>query len=184
MPKILVFLLMCGICFGPALAQQQDNAASTSAPAQPEFTAAGFGDWLLRCAQLEGRPRSCEILHSVSNQGQVVAQIAIGRVAAGQPLSLTLVVTPNITITTVPKMILPGGTGRAQSSVDLNWRHCSPGLCLADVALTDATLTHMRRLTENGRMEFLTSDGRQAQMAISLRGISAALDALGREAAR
>jgi invasion protein IalB len=182
-------LVISGLCSGAVLAQQQNNAApgagaSTAASTQPEFTTAGFGDWLLRCAQPDGRARSCEILHSVSNQGQVIAQLAIGRPAAGQPLALTLVVAPNVTITTAPKMSLTSTAGRAATNVDFSWRRCLPGLCVADVNASDSVLAQMRRQTESGSLDFLAADGRGVQLPISFRGISAALDALGREAGR
>jgi len=159
-----VLLVFCIGFFSPsasAQAQAPNNAAP--AAAQPEFTTAGFGDWLLRCSH---------------------AQLAIGRAAAGQPLMLTLVVAPNITITTAPKIALPGAAGRASSNVDLNWRRCLPGLCFADANASDASLAQMRRQTENGRLDFQTADGRDMQLPISFRGISAALDALARETSR
>ncbi|MFY7925000.1 MAG: invasion associated locus B family protein [Aquidulcibacter sp.] len=184
-----VLLVFCIGFFSPsasAQAQAQAQAPNNAAPAaaQPEFTTAGFGDWLLRCSQPEGRARNCEVIHAVTVQGQTLAQLAIGRAAAGQPLMLTLVVAPNITVTTAPKIALPGAAGRASSNVDLNWRRCLPGLCFADANASDASLAQMRRQTENGRLDFQTADGRDMQLPISFRGISAALDALGREPSR
>jgi invasion protein IalB len=180
-----VLLLFCVCTYSPS-ASAQAQAPNNAAPAatQPEFTTAGFGDWLLRCSQPEGRARNCEIIHAVMVQGQTLAQLAIGRAAPGQSLMVTLVVAPNITITTAPKIALPGAAGRASSNVDLNWRRCLPGLCFADANASDASLAQMRRQTENGRLDFQTADGRDMQLPISFRGISAALDALGRETSR
>jgi invasion protein IalB len=93
---------------GPVLAQappEAPAAPSTAQPgARPEFTTAGFGDWVLRCTQPEGRARNCEIVQSLNTQGQMVAQFALGRAEAGQPLRLTLAILPNVTLDTPPRL--------------------------------------------------------------------------------
>jgi hypothetical protein len=78
-------------------------AAQAIAPvlAEPSTTTASFGDWVLRCQRIgegDAEPRICEVGQSMQAQGQKVpiAQIAIGRSAAGEPLRVTVVLQPDL----------------------------------------------------------------------------------------
>ncbi|MFN6251387.1 MAG: invasion associated locus B family protein [Acetobacteraceae bacterium] len=173
---------------GPVLAQAPREAPAAPPTAQPgarpEFTTAGFGDWVLRCTQPEGRAKNCEIVQSLNAQGQVVAQFALGRAEAGQPLRLTLAIPPNLAIDTPPRLVPNAAANDARVVVDLVWRRCFPNICLADVAPSDALLQQFRRQTENAQVRFVSGEGRENTLPLSLRGLAAALDALARETAR
>ncbi len=173
---------------GPVFAQAAREAPAAPSAAQPaarpEFTTAGFGDWVLRCTQPEGRAKNCEIVQSINAQGQVVAQFALGRAEAGQPIRLTLAVPPNLALDTPPRLVPNASANDARSVVDLAWRRCFPTICLADMALSEALLQQFRRQNEAAQMRFVSGDGRENALPLSLRGIAAALDALAREAGR
>lgn len=173
---------------GPVLAQAPREAPAARPTAQPgarpEFTTAGFGDWVLRCTQPEGRAKNCELVQSLNAQGQVVAQFALGRPEAGQPLRLTLAIPPNLAIDTPPRLVPNAAANDARAVVDLVWRRCFPTLCLADVAPSDALLQQFRRQTENAQVRFVSGEGRENTLPLSLRGLAAALDALARETGR
>jgi invasion protein IalB len=173
---------------GPVLAQAPREAPAAPPTAQPgarpEFTTAGFGDWVLRCTQPEGRAKNCEIVQSLNAQGQVVAQFALGRAEAGQPLRLTLAIPPNLAIDTPPRLVPNAAANDARVVVDLVWRRCFPNICLADVAPSDALLQQFRRQTENAQVRFVSGEGRENTLPLSLRGLAAALDALARETGR
>ena len=172
----------------PVLAQaprEAPAAPSTAQPAaRPEFTTAGFGDWVLRCTQPEGRAKNCEIVQSINAQGQVVAQFALGRAEAGQPIRLTLAVPPNLALDTPPRLVPNATVTDGRGVVDLVWRRCFPTICLADTAPSEALLQQFRRQNEAAQMRFVSGDGRENALPLSLRGIAAALDALARETAR
>ena len=173
---------------GPVLAQAPREAPAAPSTAQPgtrpEFTTAGFGDWVLRCSQPEGRAKNCEIVQSLNAQGQVVAQFALGRAEAGQPLRLTLAIPPNVALDTPPRLVPNAAGNDARAVVDLAWRRCFPNICLADVAPSDALLQQFRRQTENAQVRFVSGEGRENTLPLSLRGLAAALDALARETGR
>ena len=181
-------LLLSVTLAGPVLAQaprEAPTAPSTAQPAaRPEFTTAGFGDWVLRCSQPEGRAKNCEIVQSLNAQGQVVAQFALGRAEAGQPLRLTLAIPPNVALDTPPRLVPNAAGNDARAVVDLAWRRCFPNICLADVAPSDALLQQFRRQTENAQVRFVSGEGRENTLPLSLRGLAAALDALARETGR
>jgi invasion protein IalB len=172
---LLVMALM-----GPVFAQAPREAPA----ARPEFTTAGFGDWVLRCTQPEGRAKNCEVVQSINAQGQVVAQFALGRTEAGQPIRLTLAVPPNVTLDTAPRLVPNASANDARGAVDLGWRRCFPTVCLADMAPSEALLQQFRRQNEAAQMRFVSGDGRENALPLSLRGIAAALDALARETTR
>jgi invasion protein IalB len=173
---------------GPVFAQaaREAPAAPSAQPpsTRPEFTTAGFGDWVLRCTQPEGRAKNCEVVQSINAQGQVVAQFALGRTEAGQPIRLTLAVPPNVTLDTAPRLIPNATANDARGAVDLGWRRCFPTVCLADMAPSEALLQQFRRQNEAAQMRFVSGDGRENALPLSLRGIAAALDALARETTR
>jgi invasion protein IalB len=173
---------------GPALAQATREAqpAPSNAPpaARPEFTTAGFGDWVLRCTQPEGRAKNCEIVQSINAQGQAVAQFALGRAEAGQPIRLTLAVPPNLALDTPPRLVPNATVTDGRGVVDLVWRRCFPTICLADTAPSEALLQQFRRQNEAAQVRFVSGEGRENTLPLSLRGIAAALDALARETAR
>ena len=181
-------LLLSVTLADPVLAQAPREAPAAPSTAQPgtrpEFTTAGFGDWVLRCSQPEGRAKNCEIVQSLNAQGQVVAQFALGRAEAGQPLRLTLAIPPNVAIDTPPRLVPNAAANDARAVVDLAWRRCFPNICLADVAPSDALLQQFRRQTENAQVRFVSGEGRENTLPLSLRGLAAALDALARETGR
>jgi invasion protein IalB len=180
----LVLLLAVALAT-PSFGQGAPAAPSTAQPSsRPEFTTAGFGDWILRCTHPEGRAKNCEIVQSLNAQGQVVAQFALGRAEAGQPLRLTLAIPPNVALDTAPRLVPTAAGADARGVLDLAWRRCLPTVCLADLAPSDALLQQFRRQTENAQVRFVSGDGRENTLPMSLRGISAALDALAREAGR
>jgi invasion protein IalB len=55
---------------------------------------------------------------------------------------------------------------------------------LADTAPSEALLQQFRRQNEAAQVRFVSGDGRENALPLSLRGIAAALDALARETAR
>lgn len=178
--------IICEMMLGTtsAFAQAPREASAAQPAARPEFTTASFGDWVLRCTQPEGRAKNCEIAQSLNAQGQVVAQFALGRTEAGQPLRLTLVIPPNVMLDTPPRLI-PNVVGNDQRTpLDLTWRRCFPNLCLADLAPSEALLQQFRRSSESAQVKFVSGEGRESTLPLSLRGISAALDALAREVGR
>ena len=178
-------VLLLGLLLAPPTLAQAPREAPVAPPAaRPEFTTAGFGDWVLRCAQPEGRAKNCEIVQSINAQGQVVAQFALGRAEAGQPIRLTLAVPPNLALDTPPRLVPNATANDARGGVDLVWRRCFPTLCLADVAPSDALLQQFRRQTENAQVRFVSGEGRENTLPLSLRGLAAALDALARETGR
>lgn len=174
---------------GPVLAQPRPanrpapapaaapSAPAAATPAEPQSTTASFADWTLRCQRPEGRPPACEISQSVMSEGRTVAQLAIGRPAAGAPLRMTFVVVPNATVDTPLRILGPTGTA---SLVELAWRRCAPGGCVADNAAPEALLNQLTALPENGRLLFLDASGREATIPFSPRGLEQALAALER----
>ena len=171
------------IAFAQVAAGNAQAPSSAQAGGRPEFTAAGFGDWVLRCTQPEGQPKNCEIMQSLNAQGQTVAQFAIGRAAPAQPMRLTLAVPPNVTLDTQPRL-LAVAMGNEARGLEFTWKRCFPTACLADMAPSDALLQQLRRQSESAQIKFTSGEGRENTLPLSLRGLSGALDALAREVGR
>jgi len=123
----IVALLAVALCGVPVMASAQapkeapkeppKSAASAPAPVgtTPERTTASYGDWVLRCETVAGvAKRVCEVAQVMTAQGQSnpVAQLAIGRRAAGESKQLTIVLPSNIAIISRPQVSPPNPASR------------------------------------------------------------------------
>jgi invasion protein IalB len=187
MKRVLVTLALVAAAL-PAAAQQRPAApaqpgqpAQPAAPAapitEPQRTTADFGDWTLRCDRPEGRPPICEVAQAVQSGNQTVAQMAIGRAVATEPLRLTLLVPVNVALGAPPRL----SVGAGAPPLELGWQRCVPLGCLADRAMDEAALGRLRALAEPGRITFTDGAGREVALPYSPRGLAGALDALARQ---
>ena len=155
--------------------------APPAAAAGPDRTTATFGDWLLRCERTAEAARSCEVAQVIAVQGsaQPIAQVALGRVANNQPgLTLMVQVPVNVALGTPLRVI---GEDRDPMVVETAWQRCVPAGCFAGTDLRDDAVTRLRNRPEPARIEFRDSAGRELRLALSVRGLGPALDALARE---
>ncbi len=163
----------------------QASTPSPPAPveAEPQQTVATFGDWSLRCVrQGDGAKarRICEVLQSLQARGQAqpFAQIALGRPEPGRPLRLVVALPPNVGFPSAVKLY---AVDAEPPALELPWRRCLPGACVADLELPAPVLAQLRARAEGGRLVFQDSAGRDVTVPFSLRGLAQALDALARE---
>lgn len=166
-----------------ARAQAAAPAAAAPAPAPvpavPQQTTASFADWTLRCTRTTAAAKLCEVVQTITAQERTVAQIAFGRVEKGQPLHLSVLVPPSVTFTAAPAL----ATMRDGDApmVELAWRRCLPGGCLAEAIVSDEALRRIRGTMDPARITFADGSGRVATLPFSPKGLPQALDALGKE---
>jgi invasion protein IalB len=127
----------------PAAATPPAGAAVAPSPSR---TTASFGDWTLRCdRQADATPpkRSCELGLTVQHSGDqsVLAQVAVGRPAAGEPLRFTAVLPANISVGTAPRLLVDA---KDAGAVDLAWVRCLPGGCIATAGVSDDLLRKLK----------------------------------------
>lgn len=178
---------------GTALAQAAGTKAANPAPAaapaaqpiptEPSNTTASFGDWTLRCQRLADgskAARVCEVAQVLQAQGQAapIAQIAMGRLSAGEPLRVTAVMPLSVSF---PSSVQIAMGDKEPKPVDLPWRRCLPSGCFADVAPGDDVLKQWRKASEPGRILFKDAAGRELALPLSGRGLDQALEALAKE---
>ncbi|SFU45633.1 Invasion protein IalB, involved in pathogenesis [Methylobacterium sp. 174MFSha1.1] len=156
--------------------------AAPTVPAEPGLTTATYGDWVLRCQRLAGdnAGRICEVSQTIQAQGQPapVAQIAIGRLPGQDGLRMTVLLPANVSF---PSSVRVAEVKDAKNGLDLAWRRCNPGACVADGAATEAVLGGWRKTEDAARIAFKDADGREVAVSLSLRGLGPALDALAKE---
>jgi invasion protein IalB len=171
------------------------GAGQTAAEPEPQRTSATYGDWELRCDRTTGTV-ICEAVQVIANQqGQTVAQIAIGSAAsaaaagvAGAPPDsrrLALIVPASANLAIVPHLLPPakdaGTRGTTVAEVpllDLVWRRCLPEACVADAALRDDVLRRLRSATDTYRIVLQDGMGRDRVVPMSPRGLGETLDAM------
>jgi invasion protein IalB len=176
----------------PATAQQPKSAfpapATKPEPArpvdvEPNSTLASFGDWTLRCQRLGNGAeiqRVCEVAQQIRAQDQQnpVAELAIGRLKKVDPLHLTVVLPVNVTFSSPPSFT---ADGKVPDPLDLGWRKCLPGGCIADAVLKEDMLRRWKTQTSTGHIPWTDAAGRDLTIDLSFRGLTQALDALSRE---
>jgi invasion protein IalB len=170
----------------PAAAAPSAAAAPPAAgvAATPSRTTASFGDWTLRCDRVaDATPpkRTCELGLTVQHAGDqsVLAQVAVGRTAAGEPLRFTAVLPANISVGTAPKLAVEG---KDAGAVDLAWVRCLPGGCIATGGVSDDVVRKLKAAAAAGQLEYHDAAGREIKLPISWRGFGEAFEALGKEA--
>jgi invasion protein IalB len=151
--------------------------------AEPNSTLASFGDWTLRCQRLGNgaeAQRVCEVTQQIRSQDQQnpVAELAIGRLKKADPLRLTLALPVNVTFSNPPSF---SADGKAPEPLDLGWRKCLPGGCIADALLKDDVLRRWKIQASAERITWTDAAGRDLAIGLSFRGLTQALDALSKE---
>lgn len=172
-----------------APAQTPAGKAATPAPAtvssEPGSTVSTYGDWVLRCqrtGEVEKTARICEVVLAIQVQGQAapIAQVAIGRLTARDPLRTTVVLPPSVSFPSSVQILIED---KAAPAFELAWRRCFPDGCFADAPGTDEVFKRWRGSTEPGRITFKNAVGQDVTIPLSFRGLTQALDALAREPA-
>ena len=70
---------------------------------------------------------------------------------------------------------------KAPEPLDLGWRKCLPGGCIADALLNDDVLRRWKIQTSAGRIAWTDGTGGALAIGLSFRGLAQALDALNKE---
>jgi invasion protein IalB len=151
---------------------------------------ASAGCWAQLVKRLNARPaaspsmpplKHCELGLIVQNTGDrnVLAQVAVGRPAAAEPLRFSIVLPANIAVSVAPKLVLEG---KDAASLDLTWLRCLPGGCIATATVSDDLLRKLKSSPTPGRIEYHDAASREIKLSITLRGFGEAFDALGKEA--
>jgi invasion protein IalB len=157
--------------------------ASTTVSDEPAETTASFGDWIVRCVrtgEADKAIRICEAAQTIQLQGQSspIAQIGIGRPSAGEPLHATVVLPTNISL---PGNVHFATDEKDDAGIDLSWRRCVPGRCIAEAKL-DPDTVKLWRGRAAGKISYTDASGRALTIPFSFRGLAQSLDALAKEA--
>jgi len=172
----------------PAASKPASPPAAALAPAapispEPSSTTASFGDWTLRCQRIADAGKTmriCEVAQVLQAQGQQapIAQIALGRLANGEPVRVTAVMPVSVTF---PSSVQIAMGEKDAKPLELPWRRCLPTGCFAETAPGDDVLKQWRKASEPGRILFRDAAGRDLALPLSARGLDQALDALAKE---
>jgi invasion protein IalB len=182
-------LLALALPGGTALAQSAAAKAGAAqppapVPTEPNTTIASYGDWVLRCQRIDraGKAaRVCEVAETIQVEGQAnpIAQLAIGRMAPGDPLRATAVLPTAVSFPSNVRI----SEAKNGAPLSLEWRRCLPGGCFADSPVKDDLLARWRAQTDAGQLTFKDAAGRDQSLPLSFRGLAQALDALAKESA-
>lgn len=181
---VLVSILAVGVAWG------QTKPAAGAAPnapapvgAEPGFTTASYGDWILRCDNAtlpSGQKHSCEAVQTLQLQGQQspFAQVAFGHPDGSAPLHMVIALPVN---TVFPSTVKVGLDDKDPKPLELAWKRCLPGACFADAVANNDVLGRWRGATAPARLQFTDSAGRDVAVPVSFRGLPQVLDALQKQ---
>jgi invasion protein IalB len=164
----------------------QPQAPQTPAPvsSEPETTTASYGAWTLRCqrrAEAGTEGRFCEVQQNIVPQGQQnpIAQVAIARPSPKEELRVTTVLPANVSFPSTAKI----SSGDKDAGVELAWRRCLQGGCIADNVLKEESVHNWRSEAsdDSGHLIFIEASGRSVNIQFSFRGFAQAMDALSKE---
>jgi invasion protein IalB len=166
----------------PTARPESKPEPSASVDAEPTSIVSSFGDWILRCQRLGTGAESqhlCEVAQQIRSQDKQtpLAELAIGRLKKTDPLRLTIVLPVNITISAAPSFTIDD---KVQTSLDLGWRKCLPGGCIADALVKDDVMRRWN-IQNSGRIKWTDAAGHDLAIGLSFRGLAQALDALTKE---
>lgn len=167
----------------PAASKPAGPPAAAAVSPEPSSTTASFGDWTLRCQRVADAGKTvriCEVAQVLQAQGQQapIAQVALGRLANGEPVRVTAVMPVSVSF---PSSVQIAMGEKDAKPVELPWRRCLPTGCFAETAPGDDVLKQWRKASEPGRILFRDAAGRDLALPLSARGLDQALDALAKE---
>jgi hypothetical protein len=129
-------------------------------------------------ATRRSRPAKPRKAFKCKGQTGPIAQIGIGRLAAGEPLRITVILPPNIIL---PSNVHVATDEKDDPGIELAWRRCLPGGCIAEAKLDSETIKSWRTRGEPGKLSYKDATGRVLAISFSFRGLAPSLDALAKE---
>ena len=179
----------------PAAPAAEAPAATTAAPATdaatpPAASAEGpgttyiaktEGDWQVQCLRTEDGKDPCEIFQLLTDKdGNKVASISVMALASDKEA------VAGATITTPLESLLTAGVKLQiddQKPIALPYNFCSRGGCFANVALRPAELDLFKKGTKIGMTVVpVAAPDKKVDLTISLKGFTAAFDAMSKPA--
>lgn len=163
--------------------------ANPAGTPQPQSTTAVYGDWTLRCVQVNvpnqpapqpGQPvqttKHCELDQAigVAGQQQPVAQVAVGPDLSGTSIHLVAALPVGAWLPAAPSLKV----GADAAPVPLSYKRCLPNACFADTALSDDLRTAMAASKAPGTISFQMTEGKDSTLPLSFNGFTAAYQAL------
>jgi invasion protein IalB len=185
----MVAAFLVAVILWPLPRAQAETAAkptpppSDPVPDEPVATEAIFGEWMMRCRRVgeAGKTaRACEVAQIMKLQGQntVLAQVAIGGLTAGGPLRLTALLPSNILL---PSSVHIATDEAGDPGVELAWRRCLPGGCIAETNADEDLIKRWRGRSGGGKLSYKNARGQTVVISFSFRGFAQALLALAKE---
>ena len=93
-------------------------------------------------------------------------------------MRIAVVLPPNIALSSIVHI---AADEKDESGIDLTWRRCLPGSCIADANFDPETIKDWRGRSVAGKLTFKDATGRVLTIPFSFRGLAQSLDALAKE---
>lgn len=161
------------------------SAFTPSLAQEPASTTATFGAWTVRCNAVANKndakapsEKLCEMVQSIRirKTGQVLIEIALGRLNKADPISLVIKVPATVWLrSAVPVSI--GDKAKDTPNFEASYFRCHPQYCLADKKLTSnqqESLLKAKTIT----VGFTDATQKTAHIPVSLDGFAPAFNSI------
>lgn len=142
----------------------------------PEMTTATYRAWTLRCAVLDrdDNPTVCEVAQTLAlaQTGTPVAQIALGRLAADQPMKLVVQLPTGVWLPANVRLDAPDG-----AQLIASFTACGQ-LCAAEALPDESFVESLKSSQSAAKLTFQNDEQQLVELEVSPDGLAAALAAM------
>jgi invasion protein IalB len=93
---------------------------------------------------------------------------------------MTIALPPNVSLSSKVRVSV---TDKDENPVELEWKRCLPGACVAEGEVRDDLVRTWRAQTGAGQVRYAVASAQQVSLTFSFRGLAVALDNLAKGAA-
>lgn len=177
-------LLLPGIASAqtPSHSPQSNAAPSTAGSGsypQASTSTSTFDDWVVRCETRPPAAKVCEVVQTISARNQqqqqsVIAEVVFGKITKTDPFKLIVQLPPGVYLPAGASVIVDDKT----PAISASFTHCQQ-TCVAEAELKPEIIQMLRSKTkpEPARLEFDDGARHKVALALSLKGLPAALAA-------
>ncbi len=160
-------------------AKTADELLDLGTPEGPQlgqrYSKEKFGDWDLACIKTEGEQDPCSLLQIMEDSnGNPMAEMSLFRLEEGSVAvaGATIIVPLETLLPAQLTMSIDGGPGKRY-----NYSFCNPIGCVAQIGLTEADITAMKRGAE-AKLTLVPAPApdQKVNMTVSLNGFTAGYD--------
>ncbi|OIQ66603.1 invasion associated locus B (IalB) protein [mine drainage metagenome] len=169
------------LCLGASPSYAASPTTTSGVSAQPSETSEVFGDWTVRCVNIQGKTdakKICEAAVVVTLRGskQPFAKVAISPVKTAGDVELAVLLPVNISLPSSVDL----QSAATKPLAKLDWSRCIQGACLASLGVKRADVVKWAAQPKPMLLSFTSAAMQRVNVPVSVRGMAQAIAALAK----